>query len=255
MQVVDLARLNSATKYPSIETYHALDPKTGCLGEPAMEFEGDVVLTEKVDGANARIIVMPDGDWFLGSREELFHARGDRVWVTQLAIVDTLQELATRGQTPDDQHVLTFYLEVYGHGIGGSSKQYTTQKETGYRLFDLSLVPLNILDMDRGRISSWREHGGQLFAHEEMLRQVSEDEGIPLAPRIGTQRGEDLPKTLEETFAWLSNLLPSTQAALNDSGKGDGEGIVIRSAHRQAIAKARFQDYSRTFRKLEHAGR
>ncbi|MCU1617221.1 MAG: hypothetical protein JWO98_4761, partial [Frankiales bacterium] len=59
LRPVDLAALNSATKYPSIPTYHELDPKNGGLLEIPTAFEGDVVLTEKVDGTNGRIVLLP----------------------------------------------------------------------------------------------------------------------------------------------------------------------------------------------------
>lgn len=57
----DLQRLNSLTKYPSIPTYHTLDPKDGCLVAEAVRFDGDVIATEKIDGTNARLICLPDG--------------------------------------------------------------------------------------------------------------------------------------------------------------------------------------------------
>lgn len=50
MRDVPLARLNTATKYPSIPTYHTLDTSNGCLLPETPPFSGDVVLTEKVDG-------------------------------------------------------------------------------------------------------------------------------------------------------------------------------------------------------------
>ncbi len=53
---VDLGKLNSMTKYPSILTYHALGDK-GLLQETVqIPFEGRVIGTEKVDGTNTRLI-------------------------------------------------------------------------------------------------------------------------------------------------------------------------------------------------------
>lgn len=256
--MVDLARLNSATKYPSIDTYHTLDPKNGMLLEQWTHFAGEVILTEKVDGTNGRIIVMPDGDFYIGSREELFHARGDRVWATQLGIVDCLYELAYSGNLPSagPGYIRTYYLEVYGGGIGQSYKNYTTSKTTtGYRLFDTSLVSTEILDLDRGRIASWREHGGQQWADESLLDQVSTITDVPLTPRLGTVNAGDLPTDLAGTAHWLGTTLPKTLTALDDSAQGRPEGIVLRSADRTVIAKARVQDYQRTLRRLEEAQR
>lgn len=51
MQTPDLSALNSATKYPSIQTYHELDPKNGRLIDGScQQFAGPVILTEKNPG-------------------------------------------------------------------------------------------------------------------------------------------------------------------------------------------------------------
>ncbi len=74
-----LPGLNSATKYPSIPTYHALDPKNGNLLEEPVSFGHEqVLLTEKVDGTNVRLIFI-HGHWFVGSREELLTHGGERL--------------------------------------------------------------------------------------------------------------------------------------------------------------------------------
>lgn len=66
-----LARVNSATKYPSILTYHAMGAK-GCLTEDEVTpFADDVILTEKVDGTNGRIVVDSGGDWVSDYRHTL----------------------------------------------------------------------------------------------------------------------------------------------------------------------------------------
>jgi hypothetical protein len=255
---IDLGRLNSATKYPSIETYHALDPKNGMLLERQMLFDGDLaILTEKVDGTNGRIIVMPDGDFYIGSREELFHAKGDRVWNSQLGIVDALYDLAYGGPKPIPERgvIKTYYLEVYGGSIGQSYKNYTTSKTTvDYRLFDVSFVPVATLEMERDRIASWRDHGGQQWASEDLLQATATGDRIPLVPRLSVIEGHHLPRTIDETHAWLSEYLPKTQVALDDTGRGAGEGIVIRTPDRVTIAKARFQDYERTIRRRVREG-
>lgn len=180
--MINLETLNSATKYPSIETYHALGER-GSLTEQVTRFHGEVILSEKVDGANSRIIRLPDGDWFIGSREELLTARGDRVRNPALGIVDALRELAAgmTGGAPDagaGGSVMVFYLETYGARIGGQAKQYTGTGRVGFRMFDLALVPLDVLGWDRAKIAAWRDGGGQPFAPEPVLQRAAEQEGI-----------------------------------------------------------------------------
>jgi hypothetical protein len=253
---IDLAALNSATKYPSIPTYHALDPKNGSLLEEPTPFAGDVILTEKVDGTNGRIVLLPDGDYFIGSREDLLYARGDRIGNPALGIVDALKPLADRLK-PRDEHgqILVFFLEVYGHKIGGAAKQYTAHSNVGYRLFDIACLLPDVLDWSREQISSWRDGGGQRFCTEATLQRAAKAEDIELTPRLGTIPASELPTTVEGMHDWLAATLPGTLVALDEAAGGGAEGIVLRTDGRSAIAKARFQDYQRTLKRRSQPAR
>jgi len=60
------------------------------------EIQDDYVLvTEKVDGCNGRIIILPDG-YLIGSREELLHASGDLIFNSDCGIVETLRPVADK---------------------------------------------------------------------------------------------------------------------------------------------------------------
>lgn len=248
---MDIARLNSATKYPSIMTYHELDG--GRLRENRLDFaqvddEEDVVWTEKVDGTNGRIVMLPDGDYFIGKREELIYAKGDRIIRDRdLGIVQTLKPLAEKlTAMPIAGYIHTYFLEVYGGAVGPASRQYTEDRNLfGARLFDVAVANPDILDRPIDQISSWREHGGQVWQVEEKLQFLAKWSSTPLTPRLGTVKGEGLPKTLEGTHEWLTSALPSTQVALSEGARGQGEGIVLRTKDRSLIAKARFLDYEK----------
>jgi RNA ligase len=251
--VTDLSVLDSATKYPSIETYHALDSQNGRLTEPAMPFTGNVVLTEKVDGTNGRIILLPDGDYVIGARDSLLYAKGDRILNPSLGIVATLKPLAdplaARGLGGGDQQaVRVLFLEVYGGKVGGNAKQYSTTGLHGYRLFDCATVTREVLAWPRERIASWREHGGQEWATEAQLQQISAARDIPLTPRLGVVPALELPSTLEDAHKWLAEILPTTNVALDEGALGRPEGVVLRGDDRSVIAKARLQDYERTLK-------
>jgi hypothetical protein len=248
--VTDFGVLNSASKYPSILTYHALDPAAGKLLEEVTPFTGPVLLTEKIDGTSGRVLVLPDGDYFVGSREELLWAQGDRIENPALSIVATLKELAANlaWWPPPPGGVLVYFLEVYGHRIGGGWKQYGTSPATGYRLFDIASVPAEVLSWPREKIAGWRDHGGQEWADETALLASAASHDIGLVPRLGRVDASELPVSVEETPAFLARHLPGTFAALDDSALGAGEGIVLRNHDRSVIAKARFADYARTLR-------
>src|SRR5690242_15800816 len=123
--VIDLGSLNSLTKYPSIPTYHTLDPRNGGLRDEVVPFTGPVIGTEKVDGTNARLILLPDGSWLLGSREELLHARGDLIANPSQGIVAALKPVVAALPPVTDQ-IRTYYVELYGGKVGAAAKQYTT---------------------------------------------------------------------------------------------------------------------------------
>ncbi|OEV11544.1 RNA ligase family protein [Streptomyces nanshensis] len=248
LRAIELAALNSATKYPSIATYHELDPKNGNLLDHATVFTGNVYLTEKVDGTNARIISFPGGDYVLGSREELLYARGDLIGNPALGIVDALRPLADR-ITPPDAGIRVHYLEVYGGKITGASREYTGSRTVGYRLFDAATIPLDTLDQPRAAISSWREESGQRFHTEDELALTAKKENIELTPRLATIAASNLPTGIEETQDFLTRHLATTHVALDDGAGGRPEGIVLRTTTRTVIAKARFQDYQRTLKR------
>lgn len=250
---MDFGTLNSASKYPSIPTYHEIDPANGLLRPTAVNFPGNIVVsTEKVNGTSGRIVFTDDGDWFIGSREELLYARIDRIINPALSIVPVLKPLAERlaaeGMRPNPGLIRVIFAEVYGKGIGGAWKQYTAPSagNTGYRLFDVAHVEKAVLEWPRERISGWRERGGQNFLSEPGLLNFAKGWQIPLVPRLGDTFSSSLPRDLEGMEEFLKTNLVYTQAALDGGALGRPEGIVFRNVDRSVIAKARFEDYQRT---------
>lgn len=243
---MDLRKLNSATKYPSIPTYHSLGER-GALLEDIVDFDGqDLIATEKVDGTNSRIILMPDGYFLIGSREELLHARGDLIHNPALGIVETLKPMAERiasaFSTPSDV-ITVVYLETYGGKTTAASKQYTSKREFGYRVFDVSRVSVEQLDADLPSISAWRENSGQTFLDERELTEFVDSLQMELTPRIPIQK--TLPTTIDETHSWLQSMIPNTLVSLDAKAGGKPEGLVVRTSDRGCIAKIRFEDYAR----------
>lgn len=253
---MDLSKLNSATKYPSIETYHVLGEK-GRLTEDLGPFAGidedeEIVLTEKVDGTNFRIVVLPDGDYFIGMREELIYAKGDRIMPTALNSATRIARPFADyiiGMQGEVSEIRVFFMEIYGSKIGGAAKNYTKGAEMGARMFDVAFIDPAILDKTREEIASWRDHGGQRWATEATLQRGGEFFSIPVTPRLGTVKGAGLPQSTERMQEWLEQALPTTQVALSDNALNRPEGIVLRTKTRSVIAKARFEDYTRTLKR------
>lgn len=251
----NLDKLNSATKYPSISTYHALGDR-GCLTEEVqVSFDGEKLLyTEKIDGTNARIILIGGGDFFIGSREELLYFSGDLLYNPSQGIVKTIQKTAIEfaEKLAEEDGVRVIYGEVYGHKIGKGAKNYTSEQNLGFRVFDTvkfgSEEDLSqLLEKPIEQIALWREQGNQCFGNEETLNELATIDGVCLTPRLFAEYPP--PQTVEETLEWLTRILPDkTNAALDGEG-GKPEGIVLRTQTRSKIAKIRFEDYERTMRK------
>lgn len=255
----NMDNLNSATKYPSILTYHALDPRKGMLLEDQpTTFVGTVYGTEKIDGTNGRITLLPDGDWFIGSREEFIYAKGDRIRNPELHIVSTLAPIAET-LVPTDE-VRTYFFEIYGGAIGGAWKNYTTDKmQTGARLFDVHVMPesvyTDVLSRPREHISLWRQNGGQTFLGLQELLLAAREHGLKSVPHIFGMPATEIPTTLLDMRVFLDFYMTHSYVCLDAEAKGSPEGLILRSEDRSTIVKARIQDYDRTLRRLEGQGK
>lgn len=251
----DLAALDSATKYPSIPTWHVIGER-GMLGQATTTSftAGETVyITEKVDGTNSRVVIAPGGgDYVTGTRDIFLHARGDRLpnqVPVNRVVVDALAEaaeaLAKQWQGSD---ALVVFCEVYGAGIGRNWTDYAAAKDqVGVRMFDTATIDPEVLGWDRERIALWRERGGQRFAPACLDLPVQV--GLERVPDLAVVEGDMIPTGREAMEAWMRELLPGTQAGLGD-GKGGAEGIVMRTADRSKIVKARFAEYAKTRRQL-----
>lgn len=251
LRTTDLRKLNSATKYPSIPTFHALGDRGRLRQEVQVSFaRNDVVVTEKLDGTNTRIVVLEDGSYLIGSREELLHARGDIVFNPALGIVAAVRAIADRvaDALAGSGRLVTFYGEVYGGKTTGS-RTYGTS--VGFRLFDVVSAPLREmaerLALSAEDLAHWRDGGGQSFVDERGLAEHAALAGVELTPRLEAATAP--PTELRETHAWLEAALPGgTRAPLEGERKGRPEGVVVRTRDRRVIAKLRFEDYERTLR-------
>lgn len=260
MNILDkLDKINTATKYPSIPTYHEMNK--GILGQDHVEFpnDTDVLLSEKIDGTSARISLIYSWEYLIGSRETLLTASGDIVYSKDLRIVETLLPTANsfvdNGYVPGGLNtILTVYGEVYGGKVGPQWKNYTSDpNKTGFRIFDIAVINdvEAKLDSSLETISNAREDNIiQEWYTEEQLQDFSKNTGVPLTKRLFIIKSQYLPTQLTEMQAFMQDALPHTQQALSNTSLGKPEGIVLRTSDRSVIAKARFEDYSKTLKKL-----
>jgi hypothetical protein len=248
----DLRLLNSLTKYPSILTYHPMGER-GRLGLDAPALDGELILTEKIDGTNARMIFTPDGRCLLGSRENLLWSSGDRIGDPAQGIVDALRPTAEGlNERRDAGRFFVLFGELFGGKITGGSRQYTSNGEVSFRLFDAIEFGDEHLGWLESRsaeeLSAWREHGGQPFVAEARVEEFAAEFGLDRVPVLCRLPAAEFPRGLEECLGLLQERLPETQVRLDAQAGGRPEGIVIRDETRRQIYKLRFEDYERTLK-------
>ncbi|OMD13873.1 RNA ligase family protein [Paenibacillus odorifer] len=258
---MDLKKINSLTKYPSILTYHQLGER-GRLNDVLTESRGfaeldDVFVCEKVDGENSRIILLKNDDnevdYLIGSREELLYAKGDRIGNPYGNIAEFLKPLAEKVIADilleGDWALTVIYQESYG-GKTKASKNYSDRKTQGYRVFDVFSLNKDelyrLLELSQEKIAVWRDHGNQPFYDEIEKKRFIESIDLQSAPLLETIKGSEFPTSLESTYSYLKRF-ENTQVGIDASGKS--EGIIARTTDRKQIRKIRFEDYERTFRK------
>ncbi|MDR6722674.1 hypothetical protein J2W91_001122 [Paenibacillus amylolyticus] len=240
---MDLKKINSITKYPSIYTYHQLGER-GRLNDALTESRGfeeseSVYIYEKVDGENSRIIMLKN-------------AEGDRIGNPYGNIADFLRpiadEIIANDQLQGEWALKVIYQESYG-GKTKASKHYSDRNTQNYRVFDvfsLNKVELdNLMELQLEKIAEWREHGNQPFYNEDDKQRLVQRLGLQAAPLLEVTTGSHFPISLEDTFSNLKKF-EKTQVGIELAGKS--EGIIVRTVNRNQIRKIRFEDYERTFR-------
>jgi len=254
---IDLSKLNSMTKYPSILTYHLLGEKGVLQDTVQIPFAGRVVGSEKVDGTNCRLIFCPDKSALVGSREDLLWERRDLVGNPAMGIVDAVRQVV-RTQFPklwDENSIKVYYLEVYGKSIGAAAKNYTKDGKVGFRLFDVVSIENydELFSLPAEKIAHWRDNGGQKFVHADQLCQLASDAGFTPVPPLFDFDASSLPRELDATYEFLMSQ-GLTKCKLDDAAEGIPEGIVVRAADRSSIAKIRREDYERTIKRAKVKG-
>jgi hypothetical protein len=241
----DLPKLNTLTKYPSIPTYHKLEK--GVLGpELNVKFDADEVLyiTEKIDGTNGRIILLPDGDYLIGSREELLTHSKDLIHNPALGIVEALTPIAVdlSRRRWGGKSLEVYYFEVYGGNIGKAAKQYSREGLVGARCFDAQSIDNadDVLGLPIEQIAAWRDGNNQDWRIESWKDQSR----LNFVPSLARIRKEDLPLSREDVKLWLECFpIEKSRAVLDESGLGNFEGVIVHNLDRSKIVKIRVEDY------------
>lgn len=253
--LLEFRKINSMTKYPSILTYHQIGER-GMLSEKLSKNESfplgeKIYIYEKIDGENSRIILLNKRvsfDYFIGSREEILFAKGDRIGnpygnISDL-LIPTADKLNHIFKDDKDTALIVIYLESYG-GKTKEAKNYTMKKTQSYKVFDifsLNYDEFNLLiDLPLEKIAIWRDNGGQPFYNEQQKQDFINKWNLLSAPLL--EEVDCLPWSIEDIYNYLCKF-KETKVGIDIQGKS--EGIVVRTEDRSMIRKIRFEDYERT---------
>ena len=138
------------------------------------EFTGAIEVTEKIDGTNARIILPLGSAPLIGSRTELLHYLPEVIYNPAQGIVETLK--TTAGHVAqvlvhgaDEDHLLVLFGEVFGGKTSSGAKNYSAAGVTGFRLFGVAEIPVEMLGWRRDKVARWRDAGSQSFGSTTRL--------------------------------------------------------------------------------------
>ena len=206
-----------------------------------------------MDGTNTRILINGK-DFIIGTREELLYAKGDRIVNPAMGVcpylIPIIEELVENLCLTDDQ-VMIFYGEAYGGKITKASREYTTSQQIGFRVFDiLQLSASELTDLMTQSVDAlalWRDQGKKPFLNEETLIQTLTDLNLERVPSLFTLTAQELPTEITSTYEFL---FPHKETRVGLDCTGKSEGLIVRSADRQFIAKLRFEDYERTLKQM-----
>ena len=170
-------------------------------------------------------------------------------------IVSTIRNITERVTGTTSDKLLVVYGESYGGNIGKNAKQYSEIRNRNFRIFDMMSIDIQdvykLLRFDRESIAKWRDNNGQTFmAVEELKDKTALYFGnVDTVPYVHKCKLSDIPTNIKDTYEWLCQFR-NTNAAIDETGKKQAEGVVIRTADRSFIRKLRFEDYEKTLRKM-----
>jgi hypothetical protein len=114
-------------------------------------------------------------------------------------------------------------------------------------------VPVEGLVWSKEEAAGWRDRGGQTYETAEAIQGTADYLGAGRVPSISWTTDQEMPKTIEDTHAWLKLQAPWTRVALasQEGELAPAEGVVVRGfdvSRCRLLAKIRFEDYDRTMR-------
>jgi hypothetical protein len=196
----DTTMVATVPEYPKIETLYDRHEETfkvipGELRLPEFDAVKRWHVTEKIDGTNVRIALLPDGRVFYGGRTDA--AQMPPFLLEYMQQTFTAEKL--RAQFPDQPETVVLYGEGYGERIQKGGGNY--RQGVSVRLFDVRVGDL------------WLEQGSVL--------EIASGLEVNVAPILSFRC------SLDEAVALVHN--PSCVAGIERGWEKPSEGVIARS--------------------------
>lgn len=190
--------------YPKIETLYVRDERTHKVTDeircPEFAAVNRWTVTEKIDGTNIRVAMLPDGTVFYGGRTNEAQMQVSLVtWLRDNLPYEKLKAAFTTDDGTMPVEVVTLFGEGYGEKIQKGGGNY--RKGVSFRLFDVMV--------------------GRWWLKQSDVEDVADKLGIDHAPVLGVGM------TIEQAERLVR--CPSTVGELEGGLSFPHEGIVARS--------------------------
>ncbi len=200
--MTDTTLVADVPTYPKIKTLFVRNPETFKVTTELKCLEFGAVkhwhITEKIDGTNIRVALLPDNRMFIGGRSN--NAQIPPRLMEYLTNTFSAEMLIEGLRRDADKPLIVLYGEGYGAKIQKGGGNY--RADSSFRLFDVQI--------------------GEVWLEQDTVRDVADQLGIKAVPVFPAT-------TLEYA---MEHYLPSpSKVAIEDGGPGCvHEGVVARSA-------------------------
>lgn len=269
-----LRKLDSMTKYPSIETLHAFGGRQRFIEE--LTASGKLLfechswsLSEKINGTNGRLLLFPKDylnvileivgqhDWLLGTRDNLIMSP-----TTDPIVMAMIEQLSSEAQRISNRlnsesgkpwsngvSVLVIYFELFGGNIGAGARNYSRDGSRSFRVFDVRTISLeevlDILFMPIEKIAGARERNalpGHWYESQE-LSEFCSNFGLTKVPGLIGPKTK-LPEDIQGAYQWLTQAIEQQKIVGEPLGTKAGNDLPLVALDRPEGVVIRNQDRS-----------
>ena len=209
-------KIEALTRYPQILSFHKIENNlaTNQLNElpdnyqplPTHPEKLDIVIQEKIQGTNCRIIIF-DTDFFIGTNDEIIYAKNDRIASSPIVgpIINTLQQFIQMNQGSLERMVV-LYGQAFGKGLPNANR-YTKNNQRAFRVFDGFSIPANdAVALCNNRsvedIAIWVDNLQQSFFSIRTLKRFCDTFNINQVPILFSGTLDQVPTDKTELLRW-----------------------------------------------------